>query len=655
MKKNVLKKNRLDVFDGLRGISVLLVFLNHIDSYYIIHAAPPFFQQYISFFFLSGKLGVSFFFILSGFLMAFLYPTPDTQHFIAKRYARIFPPFITLVISMSIFRSYPHLSLFLRIVILFAIAYVFRFIWSYGVEKYNKGKLVFTLFLMLQIAMVIWYGFFIMRMPAIWFHSLPTFIQIATTGMANATLTLPFGTYIPFLDIVYWSLICEVLFYLLYPSIIVPFIRSIQNKSTPIKMLGFGLLFPFFFGTSLLFKELRGFGSIEIEYFIYFCVGILVAQGAKNKKTIEVPFSIKWIFHPLIFLFFLFCAYTISLYSIQLVHLVVILLLSIPLGALVYFLLDDKTVLSRFFSNKVCAFLGTISYSLYICSTPLIDGMRLLYKPTNGMENVIFLCITLIISIAVSYVMYIIIEIPYFMFKPARQDKINPEKNSMLPFFLLMLFFIGAIFSTYSSRFNFFSTEKNYTKEMATIQPPHSLLLSEKPLYLHFKSYENNLGVVLIHISNPISSSELNNNKMLIMKLREKNSETWHAIQETNLANIESSISFPFGFPNIGNSKNHEYVLEIRTRNIIADKNPTLQSSPNIISTIHQRNKRELVTHPSQLMIHALNKIKTFLENKSALISITCIFPLLLLMIFLSYRAKNQYNIPHARTKKERK
>lgn len=119
-------KRRLDVLDGLRGVAMLMVFFNHVDSTYIVQAFPPSLQQIVSFFFLSGKLGISFFFILSGFLMAYLYANPVPIEFIERRYARIFPPFITMVLCMSVFRLFPSLSILLRIGLMLTVAYSLR-------------------------------------------------------------------------------------------------------------------------------------------------------------------------------------------------------------------------------------------------------------------------------------------------------------------------------------------------------------------------------------------------------------------------------------------------------------------------------------------------------------------------------------------------
>ncbi|MCX6730416.1 MAG: acyltransferase family protein, partial [Candidatus Roizmanbacteria bacterium] len=561
--------------------------------------------------------------ILSGFLMSTLYPQPHQDEFIERRYTRIFPPFITMVLCMGIFRVYPQLSLFSRIVILFAIAALFRVLWVHVIEKLSLGRLTVKLFLFFQLLTAIWYGFFIMRLPSVWFHSLPSFVQWTTTIAVNATLTLPLGDYVPMLDIVYWTLICEILFYLLYPSLIAPLVLRVQNRQSRVKALLFFSLFPFFFGTALLFKELKGLSIMDIEYFIYFFIGISIAIIAKQKKEIELPPFLRNLFHPLFFFLVLFASYFISVGSLQIFNLLAILFLSIPLGFVVYGLLDNSTALSRFFSNKFFIFLGAISYSLYICSTSLIDGMRLLYKPINALTEVFFLIVTLLVIIAVSYVIHNIIESPYFMFKPMKREvKLTP---GLLKFTLFILIFIYSIliFSAYSSQFNFFSQEKTY----------NSLILSSKPLIVSFIPKENNMGVVLIPLTHTVSSQEANDHRILTLRLKESNAKSWYATQETNLAKINKSGPLLFGFPTLADSKNKKYILEINSQNIPPQK-ITLNTTPLTITAVSQMDKRDLVSHPLKLLSYSLTKLESFFSNRTALIVSLCIFPLLVLILF---------------------
>lgn len=630
-------KRRLDVLDGLRGFSMLLVLFNHVDSLQIIHAFPSSFQQYVAFFFLSGKLGVSFFFILSGFLMTLLYSHPQKTLFIERRYARIFPPFIVMVLCMSVFRTYPQLSLFVRVIMMFSTAYIFRFLWLHVVEKFKLGSVLIRLFLILQIFVAVWYGFFIMRMPVQWFHSLPSSIQWVTTFLVNTTLTLPLGDYIPMLDIVYWTLICEVIFYLLYPTLVAPLISKIRDKSTHLKFFIFLSLIPFFLGTSLLFKELRGFSVMEIEYFIYFCVGIAVAIAVEKKDATKLSRPIAYLFHPFFFIVLLFFAYILSINSIGLFHVVVILFLSLPFGYLVYGLLDHSTLLSSLFSKKIWVFLGTISYPLYICSTPIIDGMRSLYTPTNIFSSIFFLLITVFVSVGVSYVIHEIIETPYFMYMPKKDNKKKQENDGKFPVLFLILFFMISIMMVYTSRYSFLTSEEIYKKESVNMKNviDNVIKITEKPFIFSFVAKENNLGVVLFPILNRIPSQEVKNNRLLIIKMKENDESKWYAVQETNLAKIASTTSLSFGFPIIADSKDKKYTFELNTKNVSEVNAPSLNVNSFVISTISQANKKELLLNPRLLSTHLINKAQSFISNKTAFLVLLCVAPFLVILLLL--------------------
>ena len=96
------KSNRLHTLDGLRGIAIIMVFLSHSNATFINRSSLL--GGYI---FNSGVIGVTFLFILSGFLMAYLYPQPKNKlSFLQKRYTRIFPLFLTMCTVLFILRLF---------------------------------------------------------------------------------------------------------------------------------------------------------------------------------------------------------------------------------------------------------------------------------------------------------------------------------------------------------------------------------------------------------------------------------------------------------------------------------------------------------------------------------------------------------------------
>jgi exopolysaccharide production protein ExoZ len=83
-----------------RGIAAFVVLLSHA---YVLDAAPPF----LLFFGVWGKLGVAFFFILSGFIICYVHRSdvnrPDrAPNFAFRRFVRIFPTYL-LILIVAIF------------------------------------------------------------------------------------------------------------------------------------------------------------------------------------------------------------------------------------------------------------------------------------------------------------------------------------------------------------------------------------------------------------------------------------------------------------------------------------------------------------------------------------------------------------------------
>ncbi len=630
-------KRRLDVLDGLRGFAIILVFLNHIDSHFIAEAAPSFLKPFIQFLFTSGNLGVTFFFILSGFLMGYLYSNPQPKEFIERRYARIFPPFLVMVFCMWIFRIYPTTSLPLRISLMLSVAIFVRTIWIYVVERFHKGGQLISIFLLLQAIVAFWYGFFIMRRPPIWFDSLPFFLKEGTILATNATLTLPLGNYIPLLDGVYWSLAPEMIFYLLYPYLFSPTVQALRRKNKMFIALFMVSLFPFFFGLSLLFKHSQGLLMLFIEYFIYFCGGIVIANLVNVQEKKKVSVFIRYFITPLTFISLLFLSYFLLGTVSGSTTIVLRLLLVFPFGFIVYSLVEDETPLSRIFQWRAFLFLGTISYSMYISHTAIVDGVHLLFKPYNSSTNILFLLVTATIFLLVSTALHHIIEKPYFQFKPGKKIVRNEYQKSNISYYALFTVILLLFFSVYTSQFNFFSLQKKY-KDII----PSTIHISPIPYTFSFTSQEDNMGVILVHLTNVVGSTErqtvpVNPKKQqrFQMRMKERDAQQWYASQDTAPAEIGDSSSYPFGFPPIVDSKNKTYLVEMSILDIDYRSTVLFNKDEYPLITVHQIPKQTLLKKPLKLLSHAAGKLQTAFTNPEAQLTALCILPFFILLFLL--------------------
>lgn len=99
--------NTLNGLTGLRWIAAFYVFLFHIDMRLNLNV-PTFFKRVIS----QGALGVTLFFVLSGFILAYTYYKKGKisyGNFMYKRLARIYPAYVTgwlLCILVSLVLNY---------------------------------------------------------------------------------------------------------------------------------------------------------------------------------------------------------------------------------------------------------------------------------------------------------------------------------------------------------------------------------------------------------------------------------------------------------------------------------------------------------------------------------------------------------------------
>ncbi|MCX6730415.1 MAG: acyltransferase [Candidatus Roizmanbacteria bacterium] len=628
---------RLDVLDGLRGFAILLVFLNHIDSRYIAEAVPIYIRPIIQFFFTSGNLGVTFFFILSGFLMGYLYANPQPSEFIERRYARIFPPFLVMATCMWVFRLFPQTPLIARIALILSVAFLARLIWVYIIERFHKGSILIKLFIILQCVVAVWYGFFIMRSPPIWFDSLPFFLKEGSIFASNATLTLALGNYIPLLDGVYWSLAPEMIFYILYPFLFSGTVQALQKKNRLFTLLFCILLFPFLFGLSLLFKHTPGMSMLYVEYFIYFCGGIGIATIIRRSKKNEISSISKLLINPISFLLVLFLSY-LCLGKVYGIYTTIFrLFLVFPFGYIVYSLIEQDTLLSRLFQRKAFIFLGTISYSMYIGHTAIVDGMHLLFKPTSVLTNIAFLIITAVIFFLVAVAIHYIIETPYFQFKPDKKPKKIISQNMKLIYGILATFILLLFFSVYTSQFNFFSIQKKYTHVI-----PSTIAISDNPHTFSFVSQENNMGVILVHLTSTMGKItnkrifvDPTKNQRFMIRMKEKGMDNWYASQDTSPAEIGNSASYPFGFPLISNSKDKTYIVEMLMKDIDYSSTILFNKDTYTLYTIHQIPKQTLLKNPVMMISHIGDKLQTALANPEAQLVMMSILPFFILLFVL--------------------
>lgn len=650
--------DRLHALDGLRAIAILFVVFTHISHDYITSSLPPFLGEMI---FGNGGTGVSLLFILSGFLMAYIYPSPTKPlDFLQKRYTRIFPLFLTLCAVLTALRITPDASWYLRLIILFTFAMSAHFLWI-GIKKIASKKFsrsLFVSFLLLQIGVGAFYLLWVLKQPPIVFNQLLSpALRESTISLVNATLTLPLGNYIPMLDGVYWSLAAEVLFYILYPLICVPIITFFSARQRSIKIAGLLLLIPFFLGLNLLSQKVLLLSMLQLPICYYFVTGIALGyiyrrHPAFIQKAHQV-FTKKFYLLPII-LFII--ALTIKLTILNSLPSsfdpLIYIFWAFPLTLCLALALDHKTSLSKLLSNKVLVYIGTISYSIYLSHTLLLHAFQNLYVPHDLLSNLLFALFLLTLIIVIASFLFVLLEKPYFRrahhpaIIPLDQVPLQPRSHTLaispaiiLSGIVLLLSF--ATFYAYQSHFNLFSITRTPTQNIfiSPITPSNNWVsMKDHPVVtLQITPTENNFQLFSMHLRHMSSPNLPPVEQLLHFRIKESTQDDWEATNSYNIAFIANSPEHVFGFPPYANSKDKTFTIQLAMSNHTSSEYLVLNTDPKTVQTVFKVDKKELLEHPDQLLNFIQSKIMHVVSNPEAKFTIFLTAPFIFLSLLLIF------------------
>ncbi len=321
--------------------------------------------------FKEGFVGVSFFFVLSGFIIAYNYQSRLTDHpgirpsFWVARFARIYPlHWLTLFIAAAL------------------------------------G------------------GFLAINPPADWgMHFLASFFLVQS--------------YIPQADYYFsfnspsWSLCCEQLFYLLFP-LFIPFINNTKRLwcifAACAILVTVGMSF-----TPL--EWIKGLWYVNpIARLPDFILGILIYQLYRRLEHRSITYwqgTVMEIFAVAIFVLFFFCAEDMAkVYRYSCYY-------WFPVAALLLIFALQKGALSRSLSNKCLIIGGEISYGFYLIHLLVISTYEQLQKNHHWQISwTIIVPSLLVITILLSLVSYYYFEKPMNKYIKAVFAKIKNESFS---------------------------------------------------------------------------------------------------------------------------------------------------------------------------------------------------------------------------------
>lgn len=345
-------KSEIYSLTGLRFIAALYVFLFHMEIRWPVSS-----NIYMSNVIKQGAIGMSLFFILSGFLLAYTYTDRRYQirEYFFNRFARIYPVyFLSAVLSIP-------------------------FISGAGSEPLNG---------VVKIALLIISNIFLIQA---WFVQ---FFPLWNDGGS-------------------WSISAELFFYVLFPYLLLLF-RGLYLKNIIITLVFFyilcalpGIIINYYPSNNDII-----YYSVPIYRLSEFIFGILLY---KISKIAGSKFAINDL-TLLIFILILvgYLAYFGPNFNLYIGHNFIVIPL---LGIIVYSLSSHSGYISRILSGKVLVFLGKISYCFYsfqvIALLLLIDKHDILIRNYPLLNNnFLLLSITFVLLIVLSSIGYLSIEVP---------------------------------------------------------------------------------------------------------------------------------------------------------------------------------------------------------------------------------------------------
>ncbi|ASF45693.1 acyltransferase family protein [Methylovulum psychrotolerans] len=326
---------------GLRFFAASMVFLFHSGAGFALKiGAPISVVNFLS----NGFLGVSLFFVLSGFVLTYTYRdgVSSKKKYLLARFARVYPVYmLALIVSLPLVYANLHFS-----------DYVFVLGMVQSWTPYNSS-----------------YGF-------MWIMQA-------------------------------WTISVELFFYLTFPFLIV-FLKKIPTKIGLIFLIVIMFLIINFGLSTISPGSNRpeyplwiNFVILPVLRFPEFCLGAIVCRIYLNNISYLNKFPKKYldlsIFINLLLIVFILSRYSIQSYSILSVAtlLFVVLILLFSLG---------DSIFSRAISCNVLVLLGGASYAEYILQGPIREWVRL-FLPSSVIGQIISPVILIAVSIFV-YVFY---------------------------------------------------------------------------------------------------------------------------------------------------------------------------------------------------------------------------------------------------------
>ncbi len=613
-------KDRLPALDGLRGFAALSVVLGHASIWNLAANIPT--LQTVLIALSAAHNAVQILFVLSGFLISYLYPVvPHKTAFIKKRYARIIPIYALVVVFLWTL-TLTHFPWFINIVLLITLALAIKFFWNY-VSKSNKarriGTLIFYGFVVLQLLVLLFHIFIFQQHILPYNSALSPFLNSLLIMLTNLTLTTQLVKGVHQLSGVFWSLGPELLFYILYPFIVVPIIQIARRSSWIVTIFILLAITKVLLDLDNAVMSVASLNGINIARANGFVAGVTL--GTIYQSQGKAWLALKRVAtHPLFGLFALILLilvqlgeHIVGLGSIGFMN-IFYLITSWLITIVILNAVIPNTLTQRIFRIKHLTFLGLISYSLYLIHetiqsfVPEIGNILRHFIASQKTFDIVNLLIYVGLSIIISYILFRFVEFLYFAGKKkviattqaSLQEKtestlLKPKLTSTTITLAITIIVFSLLYSgMYSPTLLIVRHQLSFSNLL--IHNEKSLL--EGSVTMPFVSRYNDLSVVGFDMRYGGSAglSRLENRKHAQLRfelLSQNNTVLFSSVRDA--FEVEGSPRFQFGFPAITDSKNKNYKVKLVLLDGNKDDNVFLDTSPTSFISIYKTNRSEFM------------------------------------------------------------
>jgi len=135
--------------------------------------------------------------------------------------------------------------------------------------------------------------------------------------------------------------------------------------------------------------------------------------------------------------------------------------------------------------------------------------------------------------------------------------------------------------------------------------------LKDKNIFGEFKSKYNNLGIVSIKFN---THNKINTD-FLEFRIKEKDKDDWFYTAKYKVDQFQNNKYFPFGFPEISDSKNKKYEFEITSLNGEIDNYVSIDSGNNQFLIKNSFSKKFLSENKTCIPVFVFNKILSLFKH----------------------------------------